>query len=75
MERSRLPQPARVESVDVAAERDEGRGLMIEHRLALLGRSKPRIADGACLAWMMFSTGATTANSPVNGALDIGWGG
>ena len=35
----------------------------------------PRIADGACLVWMLFGTGATTANSPLTTALDVAWGG
>lgn len=37
--------------------------------------SLPRIADGACLAWMLFSAGATTNNSPFTFAVDLGWGG
>lgn len=37
--------------------------------------SMPEIKPGACLAWMLFGTGATTANSPVNYALDFAWGG
>jgi hypothetical protein len=37
--------------------------------------SMPQVMDGACLAWMLFSTGATTANSPMTSALDFAWGG
>ena len=37
--------------------------------------SLPRVYDGACLGWLLFSTGATTNNSPVNTAIDFGWGG
>jgi len=37
--------------------------------------SAPKIADGACLAWMVFGAGATTTNSPFTFALDVGWGG
>lgn len=36
--------------------------------------SLPRIRDGACLGWMMFSTGATTNNSPVSTVIDTAWG-
>ena len=37
--------------------------------------SLPKVEDGACLAWMMFSTGATTASSPFTSSIDLGWGG
>jgi len=36
--------------------------------------SMPRVLDGACLAWMLFGTGATTANSPFTAAIDFAWG-
>jgi len=36
--------------------------------------SMPRILDGACLCWMMFNTGATTAAAPFNSFVDFGWG-
>lgn len=36
--------------------------------------SLPRVYDGACLAWMLFSTGATTINSPFTSTIDFGWG-
>ena len=35
--------------------------------------SLPRVVDGACLAWMLFSTGATTANSPMTSIIQAGW--
>lgn len=35
--------------------------------------SMPRVHDGACLVWMLFSTGATTANSPMEFTAEIGW--
>jgi hypothetical protein len=37
--------------------------------------SMPKVEDGACLAWMFFSTGVTTASSPITTALDFAWGG
>ena len=37
--------------------------------------SLPRVYDGACLGWLLFSTGATTNNSPFTTAVDFGWGG
>jgi hypothetical protein len=37
--------------------------------------SMPQILDGACLVWLLFGVGATTTNSPLNSALDFGWGG
>lgn len=37
--------------------------------------SMPKVDDGACLAWMMFDTGATTNNSPFTATIDFGWGG
>lgn len=36
--------------------------------------SLPKVEDGACLAWMLFGTGATTANSPFTSAIDFVWG-
>lgn len=35
--------------------------------------SLPQIKDGACLVWLLFGTGATTANSPFTFAIDFGW--
>ncbi len=37
--------------------------------------SLPKVDDGACLAWMLFGTGATTTGSPFVSAIDFGWGG
>lgn len=36
--------------------------------------SLPRVFDGACLVWLIFGTGATTANSPFNPTLEFAWG-
>lgn len=36
--------------------------------------SLPRIEDGACLQWLLFSTGATTNASPFTSRVDVGWG-
>jgi hypothetical protein len=36
--------------------------------------SLPKVEDGACLAWMVFSTGATTNLSPFTSVLDFAWG-
>lgn len=35
--------------------------------------SMPRIRDGACLAWLLFSAGATTNLSPFTSSIDLGW--
>ena len=37
--------------------------------------SLPRVYDGACLAWLLFGTGATTNLSPFTASIDFGWGG
>lgn len=37
--------------------------------------SMPRVRDGACLVWMLFSTGATTNLSPLTSAIEFAWGG
>ena len=50
-------------------------GMWSERDLVNQINSLPKIADGACLAWMVFSAGATTNNSPFTFALDVGWGG
>jgi hypothetical protein len=36
--------------------------------------SMPKIDDGACLSWILFGAGATTANSPFQAMIDVGWG-
>lgn len=35
--------------------------------------SLPRVYDGACLNWLLYSGAATPANSPFYGHLDFGW--
>jgi hypothetical protein len=50
-------------------------GMFSERDLVNQLMSLPQVQDGACLVWLMFSTGATTANSPVNTVIDFGWGG
>jgi len=50
-------------------------GMWSERDLVNQLPSLPQIEDGACLGLMMFSTGATTNNSPVNTVIDVGWGG
>jgi len=36
--------------------------------------SLPEIKDGACLGFMVYSTGATTNGSPFTANIDVGWG-
>lgn len=50
-------------------------GMWSERDLVNQLPSLPQIEDGACLGWLLFSTGATTNNSPFNSYLDFGWGG
>jgi len=50
-------------------------GMWSERDLVNQLPSMPRVQDGACLAWLLFSTGATTNNSPFTATLDFGWGG
>ena len=50
-------------------------GVLTEREFASQMPSFPKIDDGACLAWMMFSTAATTANSPVTTTLNFAWNG
>lgn len=50
-------------------------GMWSERDLVNQLPSLPKIPDGACLTWLLFGTGATTANSPFTAALDIAWGG
>lgn len=50
-------------------------GMWSERDLVNQLPSLPQVMDGACLGWMLFSTGATTTNSPFNSAIDFGWGG
>lgn len=50
-------------------------GMWSERDLVNQLPSMPQIEDGACLGWLLYSTGATTNNSPFNTYLDFGWGG
>lgn len=50
-------------------------GMWSERDLVNQLPSLPQVMDGACLGWMLFSTGATTTNSPFTSAIDFGWGG
>jgi hypothetical protein len=50
-------------------------GMWSERDLVNQLPSLPKIEDGACLAWLVFATGATTNNSPFWGAIDFAWGG
>lgn len=50
-------------------------GVAAERDLVNQLPSMPQVKDGAHLKWLMFSTGATTANSPFVASLDFGWGG
>ena len=50
-------------------------GMWSERDLVNQLPSLPQVQDGACLTWLLFGTGATTANSPVTFALDFAWGG
>jgi len=50
-------------------------GMWSERDLVNQLPSLPQVMDGACLGWLLFSTGATTVNSPFTSAVDFGWGG
>lgn len=50
-------------------------GMWSERDLVNQLPSMPQVQDGACLAWLLYSTGATTVNSPFNFSLDFAWGG
>lgn len=49
-------------------------GVMVEKDFVNQLMGLPRIRDGACLAWMIGSAGATTAASPILTTLDQAWG-
>lgn len=49
-------------------------GMWSERDLVNQLPSLPQVEDGACLGWMLFSTAATPANSPLTTAIDFGWG-
>jgi hypothetical protein len=50
-------------------------GMWSERDLVNQLPSLPRVLDGACLAWLLFGTGATTSASPFTATIDFGWGG
>jgi hypothetical protein len=50
-------------------------GMWSERDLVNQLPSMPQVLDGACLAWMLFGTGATTTASPFTATLDFAWGG
>lgn len=50
-------------------------GVLVEKDFVNQLMALPRIRDGACLAWMIGSTGLTTAASPFLSTLDMAWGG
>lgn len=50
-------------------------GIMTERDLRSQLVSLPRIADGACLQWLLFGTGATTTASPFTSVFEYGWAG
>lgn len=50
-------------------------GALVERDLVNQLMSLPQVRDGACLAWMLFGTGATTTNTPITTTIDVGWGG
>ena len=50
-------------------------GMWSERDLVNQLPSLPQVMDGACLGWLLYSTGATTNNSPFTAAIDFGWGG
>jgi len=49
-------------------------GMLSERDLLNQLPSLPRVYDGACLAWMLFGTGATTTASPITTNVDFAWG-
>lgn len=49
-------------------------GMWSERDLVNQLPSLPQILDGACLGWLLYSTNATPANSPLTYALDFAWG-
>lgn len=49
-------------------------GMWSERDLVNQLPSMPQVMDGACLTWLWFATGATTINSPMTFAIDLGWG-
>ncbi len=52
-----------------------GSGAYMERDLRHQLMAMPKVEDGACIVPILFSTGATTANSPVNMDIAAIWGG
>jgi hypothetical protein len=50
-------------------------GMWSERDLVNQLPSLPKVEDGACLVWALFSTAATTNLSPFWATIDFGWGG
>lgn len=48
-------------------------GVWTERDLVNQFKSLPRIYDGVCPTWLLFSTGATTNNSPFTSTLEYAW--
>lgn len=49
-------------------------GMFSERDLVNQLCSLPKVEDGACLQWLVFSTGATTNNTPFTATIDFAWG-
>lgn len=49
-------------------------GLYSDRDLVNQVPSLPEVPDGACLSWLVYATGATTANSPFTGNATAIWG-
>lgn len=49
-------------------------GVVSERDLVNQLPSMPRVYDGACLVWLLYSGAATPTNSPFYGHLDFAWG-
>jgi hypothetical protein len=49
-------------------------GVAAERDLVNQLPSMPQVCDGACLTWMIFSTGATTTLTPIYASVDVAWG-
>jgi hypothetical protein len=49
-------------------------GMWSERDLVNQLPSLPKVEDGACLTWLLFTTGGTTNLSPVTFAIDFAWG-
>ena len=49
-------------------------GVAAERDLVNQLPSMPQVRDGACLTWLVFSTGATTNLTPIYASVDVAWG-